>query len=231
MAEEEEEQRQRQQRGRERGQEIREFNSRQKALTEEENRIRKAQENLLLSYALAKEREAAAAEDAKKQQNRKAAADYRHYLEEQMVRDAEDTALVDEMRMMEENKAWAARDAALKARDDARLSLMHSVDRERQEQMRAKAQQIAAARAEEEAWASKFLEEAKAGMEMDKLAIAQRRTVAKQTAMQLTDQVRQRQEREEAEKQEAYLESKLAQYKERQQQKKLEALYSTNSRY
>jgi hypothetical protein len=91
-----------------------------------------------LRFALAKEREAQEAEEAKKHANRQAALEYKKYLEEQMIRDAGDAAHLDEMRRVEEEKVWKARDDALAARQAARDYLMKMVDDGRQEQIRHK---------------------------------------------------------------------------------------------
>jgi len=230
LEQEEEDQRRRQEEGRKRGEEIRNFNSSQRAATEEEKRVRREQERLLLEYALAKEREAAALEDQKREMNKKASSEYRRYLEEQMVRDAEDTALVDKMRLMEEEKAWKARDDALRAREEARRNLMNVVDQERQQQIRARYEAEENEKKEQAAWAERFLEEARTGVQKEKMEAARRRLIAKANAGDLSAQMNAHREREEALKQEAYLETKLAQYKERQQQQKLEALYSNQYR-
>jgi hypothetical protein len=87
---------------------------------------------------LKKEREAQEAEEAKKHANRQAALEYKKYLEEQMVRDAGDAAHLDEMRRVEEEKVWKARDDALAARQAARDYLLKMVDEGRQEQIRYK---------------------------------------------------------------------------------------------
>jgi hypothetical protein len=107
-----------------------------KEVEEAEKQLSKAQDLALLRFALAKEKEAQAAEEAKKHANRQAAREYKKYLEEQMVRDAEDTAGLDEIRRKEEEKVWRARDDALNARQAARDYLMKMVDEGRQEQIR-----------------------------------------------------------------------------------------------
>lgn len=94
----------------------------------------------MLRFALAKEKEAQEAEEAKRNANRQAAKEYKRYLEEQMIRDAEDTAQLDDMRRREEEKVWKARDDALNARQAARDYLMKTVDEGRQEQIRTKAE-------------------------------------------------------------------------------------------
>jgi hypothetical protein len=59
-------------------------------------------------------------EEMKKNADREAALQYRKYLEELMVKEAEDTAFVDEVRKREEERVWKARDDALNAREEAR---------------------------------------------------------------------------------------------------------------
>lgn len=142
IEEEEEVQRQRVQRDRMRGREIREFNETNKYVKEETLKVKKEQDQMLLDYALRKEREANEAEEAKRLATRRAAIQYRKYLEEQMIKEAEDTAFMDEVCKREEERVWKMRDDALQARDDARRALMQQVDEGRQEQIRLKREAI-----------------------------------------------------------------------------------------
>lgn len=222
---EESEQRRRAEEGRQRGQQILSFNANHKQEMEEEKRLRRAQDNALLQYALMKERKALNAEEAKREQNKRHAAEYRNYLEEQMIKDAEDSALVDQMRRMEEEKAWKLRDDTLQAREDARKYLMQTVDQGRQEQIQNKRQQNLSEKQLEAQRATKFIEDAREGMEQERLAAARRRMVAMENTSKLSEQIKLREEREAKEKQESYLEYKLAQHAERLQKQKLDALY------
>ena len=82
------------------------------------------------------EREQIAAEDAKKEGQKQAALQYRKYLEELMVKEAEDNTELDAVRAAEEIKIWKARDKVLQDREDARKYLMQQVDQGRQEQIK-----------------------------------------------------------------------------------------------
>ena len=74
-----------------RGSEIHEFNKQFKILSAQEARTQAEQDAILLHYAMQKEREKDAEEKAKRDGAREAARTYKKYLEEQMVKEAEDT--------------------------------------------------------------------------------------------------------------------------------------------
>lgn len=97
----------------------------------------------MLNYALTKEAEQIASEEAKKNSAKQAAILYKKYLEEQMIKEAQDDAEVDAIRRAEEEKVWKARDDALEARRVARMRLMELVDQGRQEQIAYKKRQEA----------------------------------------------------------------------------------------
>jgi len=205
LAEEERIQRERQEEANRRRKEILASNAAVKEIEEAENQRRKAQDLALLRFALAKEKEAQAAEEAKKNANRQAAREYKRYLEEQMVRDAEDTAHLDEMRRAEEEKVWKARDDALNARQAARDQLMKMVDEGRQQQIHQKYEAEERQRNEEKLWSEKFIKEAEEGIRQEQLEAEARRRVAINNNNLLKDQIKYRQEKEEKEKQEEYL--------------------------
>ena len=119
-----------------RGREIHEYNKQFKIISAEEARVQAEQDAILLNYALHKEREKEAEEKAKREGAREAARTYKKYLEEQMIKEAEDNSWIDEVRKREEERVWKARDDALQAREDARAYLMKAVDEGRQEQIR-----------------------------------------------------------------------------------------------
>lgn len=205
LADEERLQRQRQVEANQRRKEILETNAQAREIEEAEKQLRKAQDMALLRFALAKEREAQEAEEAKKNANRQAALEYKKYLEEQMIRDADDAAHLDEMRKLEEEKVWKARDDALAARQAARDYLMKMVDEGRQEQIRNKRETELNQKQEERVWSERFLKDSEEGMRQERLEAEARRQVAIQNNYQLKDQINYRREKEEKEKQDEYL--------------------------
>jgi len=214
-------QRERQEAEYSRGRDVLQYNAAYKVVREEEERIEREQDAILLDYALRKEHESEAAEEAKRNADRNAAIQYRRYLEEQMVKEAEDTAFVDEIRKREEEKVWKARDDALQAREDARNQLMRMVDEGRQEQIRHK-QQFGKVEAEEgQIFAAKFIDDAKEALRQEQLEKERRRQISMQNQVQLNDQIAYRRYKEELERQEAYLAEKQMKYIERQHQQRL----------
>lgn len=221
MYTEEQIQKRRQEQERARGREIRRLNEEHKLLAAEQQYVQREQDGILLEYALRKERDANEAEEAKRAANRQAAVQYRKYLEEQMVKEAEDSAFMDEVCKREEERVWKARDDALQARQDARDALMRMVDEGRQEQIRSKHEMVQKEREEGKIFASRFLEEAKIGLERDKAQMVQRRQQNVENQQQLAQHIAIRREQEELQKQEAFLADKHMKYKERLHQQKL----------
>ncbi len=204
-----------------RGREVLQFNALNKSIKDSEAHIEKDHDAILLDYALRKEQEANAAEEAKRNANRQASMQYRKYLEEQMVKEAEDTAFVDEVRKREEEKVWKLRDDALQARQDARDYLMREVDAGRQVQISAKRELTERERLEGQRFAAKFIDEAHDAVQREKLAAERRRQVAVDNNERLLHQIDYRRQKEELEKQEAYLADKQMKYIERQHQQRL----------
>jgi hypothetical protein len=221
VAAEDEIQRKRREEELKRGKEVREFNQEYKVLSKEKAVIQREQDAVLLEYALRREREANAAEEAKKIANRDAAVRYRKYLEEQMIKEKEDTAFMDEVCRREEERVWKARDDALQARQDARDMLMQLVDEGRQEQIRARAERMVREKEEGKIFASRFLEEAKQGVERDRIAAEARRKANLDNNEVLMQQLAVRRQNEEVQKQEQYLEDKQMKYMERMHTQKL----------
>lgn len=109
LAEEREIQNERQRKAKEAGKEVLRFNAEQRAIRKEESKRDAIEDAILLNYALTKEQEQIAAEEAKKNSARNAAALYKKYLEEQMIKEAANDAEVDAIRKAEEEKVWKAR--------------------------------------------------------------------------------------------------------------------------
>lgn len=203
------------------GREVMAFNLENRKVRQEEAKIEAEQDAVLLDYALRKEREQIAAEEAKRNANRQAALQYRTYLEEQMIKEAEDTAFVDEIRRREEEKVWKARDDALQARDDARAYLLKLVDEGRQEQIRYKREHDERERTEDSKFVTKFMQDAADAVRQEREEAEARRRQAEMNNEQLQKQIQARRLREEMEKQEAYLADKEMKYREKLHQQRL----------
>jgi hypothetical protein len=214
-------QRQKQQDAYSRGRDVFEFNATYRVVKEEEAAIEREQDAILLDYALRKEKATEAAEEAKRNADRNAAMKYRRYLEEQMVKEAEDTAFVDEIRKREEEKVWKARDDALQAREDARAQLMRMVDEGRQEQIRAKSVQSTFEAKEGQVFAQKFILDAQEALRKEQAERDQRRAVSMSNQERLNEQIAYRRYKEELEQQETYLAEKQMKYMERMHQQRL----------
>jgi hypothetical protein len=221
IAEDEAIQKRRSDEARARGAATVEYNKVFKEIEAEEKSKQQRENEILLEYALRKEREQIAREEAKKNAAKNAAMEFRRYLEEQMVREAEDTAFVDEINKREEEKVWKARDDALKAREDARQQLMNHVNEGRQQQLKAKAEREIKEKEEGKIFASKFIVDAKEGIERERQDAERRRQIAADNNVRLQQQIDLRRHHEELLKQEQYLEDKRMKYIERQHRERL----------
>jgi len=214
-------QRRRQEEAHRLGREVMQFNLENNKIRAEEAKVEFEQDAILLDYALRKEREQIEAEEAKRNANRQAALQYRTYLEEQMVKEAEDTAFVDEIRRREEEKVWKARDDALQAREDARKYLMKMVDEGRQEQIRYKHEYETDQRNADKKFVTKFIEDANAAVQEEREAAERRRRFAQENNELLNRQIAQHRQKEALQKQEAYLEDREMKYREKLHQQRL----------
>jgi hypothetical protein len=197
------------------------YNEANKVYRLEEEQLEREQNAILLDYALRVEADQIAEEERKKSAARQAGLQFKKYLEQQMIKEAQDNSFVDEVRKREEEKVWKARDDALQAREDARNYLMKLVDEGRQEQIAAQRARIAREREEGHKFAEKFLDEARDAVLRDQLSVAARRDAAVKNNEKLRQQIAYKKQREDLEKQEEYLANKQMQYMERQHQARL----------
>lgn len=204
-----------------RGRDVMKFNLEYQKMREEEAAVEREHDAILLDYALRKEKEVIAAEENKKNADRQAAMRYRKYLEEQMIKEAEDTAFVDEIRRQEEEKVWKARDEALKAREDARNHLMKMVDEGRQEQIRYKQEEILREKLADEQFVKKFMDDAADAVRQEQEEQMRRRRINIESNEELLKQIDARRMKEELLKQEEYLADKQMKYREKLHQQRL----------
>ena len=197
------------------GKEVQKFNATYKDIALDKQREAAEQDRILLNYALENERLQIKAEDDKRKAGAEAARQYRKYLEQLMIKEAEDTSFVDEANQREAEKVQKARDDALQAREDAREHLMQLVKAGRKEQIKAKIlkekEQIEADRL----YASKFAGDIAEGKAMDAAAARMRREKAMANSSLLNEQIAERERQEKLRKQEIYLEEKRMKHVER----------------
>lgn len=205
-----------------RGKATQEYNAQFLGVRQDEEDLEKRQDKQLLAYALRKEREQIAAEDAKKEGQKQAALQYRKYLEELMVKEAEDNTELDAVRAAEEMKIWKARDKVLQDREDARKYLMQQVDQGRQEQIKIRREREAKAIEDEKVYSKKFLQDAKEGVARENAEAEHRRRIAEDNNVHLMSQIELRRQRSALEKQEEYLANKHMERIERLTKERLE---------
>ena len=203
------------------GKEMNEYNQHFKVLEQEELRIQREHDKILLDYALMKERESDYADNMKKNEIRKSAKQYAEYLKEQAIRESDESAYLDEIHRKEEEKIMQLKDNDLKQRNDARNNLMKMVDNGRQEQIRYKNDSIMRERIENRNFDMKFMSDARNAIVVEKNSEMNRRNFNIENNQKLADQILYRREKEEKEKQDIYLADKRMKFIERTQQQKL----------
>lgn len=181
----------------------------------------KEHDSILLAYSLRKEAAEKAVEQKKKDDAKAAAQEFRMYLQEQMVKDAEDDGALDAMREAEARKVYKQREDALNAREEARATLMRSVMAGREEQIQAKMDAISKARQEEIDYAKTFIQDAKDGMAREGNEAAIRREANELNQNRLNEQIERRRLLKEREQQEVYLADKQMERMERLHKQKL----------
>lgn len=111
-----------------RGMETRVFNQSRLHLRKQAADQVKAQDLLLLNFALDKEASEVAGELAKKHEEEETTKRYTEYLKAQMIKEAENTGVVEALRKAEEDKIWDKRDKEQQDRKDARANLWAKTD-------------------------------------------------------------------------------------------------------
>ena len=204
-----------------RGQSVMAFNEKYKEQSAEKAQIESEHDSILLQNALKLEKAQIDFENNKKREGAEAAKKYRKYLEEMMVKEAEDTGFVDEMNKREADKVQQARDDALQARQDARDYLMKLVHEGRAEQILYKEAQGRKEKEEGKLFANRFLDDMKAGIVKDKADVDARRAKNIMNQEKLMAQMSERERAAAAVKQEVFLEDKRMQLIEKKHREKL----------
>lgn len=191
-----------------RGREVKEFNNTRLGIVDAEKRREREEDIALLNYALAKEKEQADAEEAKKELEKQTTRQYQEYLRLLMIKEAQDNSGVEALRKEQEDKVWQKREAELKRQDDARAHLMAEVDAGRKEQLRLKALQKIEDSKIDGIMLSKFAKDHEEGVAKDKAELEFRKQEALYNQKYLIDQMQVKRNRQRAEKQNEYLAKK-----------------------
>ena len=221
MAAEEAEERQKKLNQIAQGKEVLAFNAKYKDIAAEKAAVEAEHDKQLLEHALEVERARIQEEKDKQKAGADAAKQYRKYLEEMMVKEAEDNGFVDEINKQEAEKIWKARDDALQARQDARDYLMKLVHEGREEQIAYKAKMEQEEKEEGKIFAKKFMSEIAEGIAKDREAAEARRAKNIANLNALQGQIDERKRMAELEAQEKFLDNKRMQHIEKLHQDKL----------
>ena len=204
-----------------RGREMNEYNKHFKILEQEELRIQREHDKILLDYALMKEKESDIADNKKKDEIRKSAKKYAEYLQIQSVKESHESAYLDEIHRKEEEKIMQLKDNELKQRTNARNNLMRMVDNGRQEQINYKNNAALKEKMDNKNFDLNYMNNVRNAIDNEKINEINRRNHNIENNEKLYDQIIYRREKDEKEKQEVYLADKRMKFIERTQQQKL----------
>lgn len=221
IAAEEEKERKRKQDAIDRGKEVLAFNAKYKDFAEENRRIEAEQDKQLLEHALELERARIASEKQKAKAGADAAKQYRQYLQEMMIKEAEDNGEVDEINRREAEKIWKARDDALQARQDARDYLMKLVNEGRAEQIAYKNKMEDQEKEQGRVFAQKFMTDIAEGVAKDRAEAEARRQKNVSNQAKLQEQIDERKHADLLSQQEKFLDNKRMQHIENLHQQRL----------
>jgi hypothetical protein len=192
-----------------RGVATRNFNQSRLNIRKERADLVRAEDLVLLNYALEKERAAEAAEQQKRDFEMETTKRYQAYLKAQMIKEQVDESANDSLRKAEEDKIWAKREKEQQDRADARANLWDKTDKGRQEQIRLKKEREMKEKEDDDALAGKHggnqddLDNIKAAKD----AARERATMENQLAVRAQAAYKQRLSRRE--EQEKFLDGKI----------------------
>jgi hypothetical protein len=180
-----------------RNQELQRFNVEKLKEREEALRIERELDLAFLDAVLKKEAAQEASELAKKSAYAEAAAQYRKHLMALMVKEADDNAVLDQMRADEFEKAWGKRVEVWAREQEARERLMAHVMEERRRQIDEKYGRLEREKEEEMADRQRLLEDLERGAGLDVAHIERRKLFQEENDRIIKAQVREKQMRAE----------------------------------
>ena len=180
-----------------RNQELQRFNVEKLKEREEALRIERELDLAFLDAVLTKEAAQEAMENAKKAAYAEAAAQYRKHLMALMVKEADDNAVLDQMRADEFEKAWGKRVEVWAREQDARERLMAHVMEERRRQIDEKYGRLEREKEEEMSDRQRLVEDLERGAGLDVAHIERRTLFQEENDRIIKAQVREKQMRAE----------------------------------
>eukprot|EP01043_Picozoa_sp_COSAG02_P059404 COSAG02_NODE_7567_length_2958_cov_2.231200_2_plen_451_part_00 len=206
-----------------RNQELQRFNVEKLKEREEALRIERELDLAFLDAVLTKEAAQEAAEQAKKAAYAEAAAQYRKHLIALMRKEADDNAVLDQMRADEFEKAWGKRVEVWAREQEARERLMAHVMEERRRQIDEKYARLEREKEEEMADRQRLLEDLERGYGLDVAHIERRKLFQEENDRIIKAQVREKEMRKERETLMEQRELRALQIAEQQYQQRLAA--------
>ena len=180
-----------------RNQELQRFNVEKLKEREEALRIERELDLAFLDAVLTKEAAQEAMENAKKAAYAEAAAQYRKHLMALMVKEADDNAVLDQMRADEFEKAWGKRVEVWAREQDARERLMAHVMEERRRQIDERYGRLEREKEEEMLDRQRLVEDLERGAGLDVAHIERRTLFQEENDRIIKAQVREKQMRAE----------------------------------
>jgi len=204
-----------------RGRAIREFNESRKHLRREAEAHVREQDMMLLQYALDKEKADEMNEARKREEEKETTKVFQEYLKAQMIKEAQNDALVEELRKAEEDRIWERKEGEQRKRDEARAYLMRITNEGRQTQIEEKRKRHAEELAYEGS-ENEYMDREQA--ELDRIEAdkeARRRLATDKNLAYIKGQIAAKERARRREEQEKFLETKIMERNEEEHRRQL----------
>jgi len=205
-----------------RGRAVLQFNHARQSKRQEDAKQGLQEDLLLLQVALEKEQKELADEEAKRIAEKELTLQYQEQLRQQMIKEAEDDTMLEELRRQDEEKAWAKREAQHQKEKKARESLLSNVMQGRQEQVQHRQALKVQEAKDDQMHAARIREECMRLEQLDAEASMAQRRARLETQAGVDQQRKAKQDMRARQKQKEYLQAKQMKYAEKQYMKVLQ---------
>merc|ERR1711988_1203230 len=196
-----------------RGRAVLEYNNARQMKRAEDAKLEMQNDLVLLQVALEKERRELEDEEEKRRQEKEMTKQFQEHLRLQMIKEAEDDTLLEELRRQDEDRVQKEK--------AARANLLKLTVKGRQEQLALKAKWKADELAQDKLRIAHTMRENERLEELEKQAAAQQAQARKDNQTAVTFQIRKKAETRAREKQSEYLQLRQMQHSEKQYMKRL----------
>jgi len=204
-----------------RGRAVLEYNNARQMKRAEDAKLEMQNDLVLLQVALEKERRELEDEEEKRRQEKEMTKQFQEHLRLQMIKEAEDDTLLEELRRQDEDRVHKKKEAQYQKEQAARANLLKLTVKGRQEQLALKAKWKADELAQDKLRIAHTMRENERLEELEKQAAAQQAQARKDNQTAVTFQIRKKADTRAREKQSEYLQLRQMQHSEKQYMKRL----------